>query len=309
MPALVEQMFSVREKVWHGLGIILDNPPTSEEALVAAGLNWNVVQEPIYKENGVGIPGYLANIRDSDGSVLGVVTKKYSIVQNREAFAFTDSLVDDGLTWETAGSLRGGKTVWVLGKFPDTMILDDKLEPYVCFTNTHDGTGAVRVCCTHTRVICNNTLNLALATAKRSWSAVHRGSMESKLTEAKLTLGLINDYTDALKIEAERLATIKISDEYVEGMLDNIYHPSNNDSDVRRRRIDMLKQTVFGCLMADDIKQYRGTAYGVMMAATDFADHSSPLRATANYNENRWAQIMVGHPFVDQMYKQILAAA
>lgn len=309
MPALIESMFSVREKPWHQLGTILDNPPTSEEALIAAGLNWNVVQEPIFKENGVSIPGYVANVRDSDNSVLGVVTKKYAIVQNREAFAFTDSLVaDDGMTWETAGSLRNGRTIWVLGKMPETKILDDKLEPYICFTNTHDGTGAVRVCMTPIRVVCNNTLNLALSTAKRSWSAVHRGSMESKLTEAKLTLGLINNYTDALKIEAERLAAIKISDETVEGMLDNIYHPSNDDSDVRKRRIDMLKQTVFACLMADDIKQYRGTAYSVMMAATDFADHSSPLRETANYRENRWAQIMVGHPFVDQMYKQVLAA-
>lgn len=309
MPALIESMFSVREKPWHQLGTILDNPPTSEEALIAAGLNWNVIQEPIFKENGVNIPGYVANVRDSDNSVLGVVTKKYAIVQNREAFAFTDSLVaDDGMTWETAGSLRNGRTIWVLGKMPETQILDDKLEPYICFTNTHDGTGAVRVCMTPIRVVCNNTLNLALSTAKRSWSAVHRGSMESKLTEAKLTLGLINNYTDALKIEAERLAATKISDETVEGMLDNIYHPSNDDSDVRKRRIDMLKQTVFACLMSDDIKQYRGTAYSVMMAATDFADHSSPLRETANYRENRWAQIMVGHPFVDQMYKQVLAA-
>lgn len=309
MPANVETCFVVREPAWHGLGTVLDNEPTSEDAIVAAGLGWNVIQEPIFKENGVGIPGYLANVRDSDSSVLGIVTKKYSIVQNKEAFAFTDSLVDEGLVYASAGSLRGGKQIWLLAKMPETMILDDKLEPYICFTNTHDGTGAVRVCCTHTRVVCQNTLNFALSTAKRSWSAVHRGSMESKLAEAKLTLELINNYTDALKIEAERLATIKISDETVEGMLDNIYHPSNEDSEVRRRRIDMLKQTVFGCMLADDIKQYRGTAYGVMMAATDFADHSTPLRATANYNENRWGQIMVGHPFVDQMYKQILAVA
>lgn len=311
MSALVESMFSANRVVpWHGLGKVLDSPLTSEEAIVAAGLDWHVIREPIFKENGVNVPGYFANVRDTDGSVLGVVTRKYTIVQNKEAFTFTDSLVGEaGLVYETAGSLKQGRTIWLLARLPRTNLLDDELDPYICFTNTHDGTGAVRVMCTHVRVCCANTLNLALSTAKRSWSAVHRGSMESKLTEAKLTLGLINDYTDALKIEAERLATIKISDESVEGMLDNIYHPSNEDSDVRKRRIDMIKQTVFGCLMADDIKQYRGTAYSVMMAATDFADHSAPLRATANYNENRWAQIIVGHPFVDQMYKQVLAVA
>ena len=178
MPALVETMFSAnRIKPWHGIGIVIDNPLTSEDAIVAGGLDWNVVQEPIFKENGVRVPGYFANVRDSDGAILGVVTNKYSIVQNKDAFAFTDSLVEEGLTYETAGVLRGGKQIWLLAKMPETMILDDKLEPYVCFTNTHDGTGAVRVCMTPTRVCCANTLNLALSTAKRSWSAVFPGRL------------------------------------------------------------------------------------------------------------------------------------
>lgn len=311
MPALVETMFSANRTVpWHGLGKILDAPPTSEDAIVAGGLDWTVIQEPIYKENGVAIPGYLANVRDTDSAVLGVVSKKYTVVQNKEAFAFTDSLVEDGgMTYETCGVLRGGRAVWLLGRMPETKILDDTLEPYVCFTNTHDGTGAIRVCTTPIRVVCNNTLNLALRTAKRSWSAVHRGSMESKLTEAKLTLGLINKYTDELQIEAERLAAMTMTDAAVEAMLDNIYKPSKEDSDIRKKRINLLKQSVFDCMSAPDIQNYRGTAYGVMMAVTDFADHSAPLRQTANFKENRWAQIMVGHPFVDQMYKQILAAA
>ena len=309
MPANVESMFYVREKVWHGLGTSLDNPPNSEEALIAAGLDWNVVQEPVYKNDGIVIPGYLANVRDSDQSTLGIVTTKYTVVQNKEAFAFTDSLVEDGgMKYVTAGALRGGRTIWLLCKMPQTTILDDQLDPYICFTNTHDGTGAVRVFSTPIRVVCQNTLNLALSTAKRSWSTVHRGSVESKLLEAKITLGLINDYTDALKIEAERLAAIKISDDSVIAMLDSYFKPSEKDSSIRRVRIEQSKEAVFSCMGAEDIKQYRGSAYGVMMAVTDFADHSAPLRQTVNYRENRWGQIMAGHPFVDHMYKQILVA-
>lgn len=309
MSANLESMFFVRDLPWHQIGTNLDEEPNSEEALIAAGLNWNVIQQPVFKEDGVKIPGYLANVRDSDQSTLGIVTTKYTVVQNKEAFAFTDSLVDEGgMKYVTAGSLRGGRTIWLLARMPQTTILDDQLDPYICFTNTHDGTGAVRVFSTPIRVVCQNTLNLALSTAKRSWSTVHRGSMESKLLEAKITLGLINDYTDALKIEAERLAAIKISDDSVISMLDSYFKPSDNDSSIRRVRIEQSKEAIFNCMEASDIKQYRGSAYGVMMAVTDFADHSAPLRQTVNYKENRWAQIMAGHPFVDHMYKQILAA-
>ena len=305
MPACVESLFSVREVPWHGLGQILDNPVTSKEAIVAAGLDWNVVTKEVYV-GGVKTPGYVANVRDSDNAVLGIVTNRYSIIQNREAFEFTDSLVSDGeLTYETAGSLRNGKQIWLLGKLPKTEILGDDLEPYICFTNTHDGTGAVRVCMTPVRVVCNNTLNLALRTAKRSWSTRHTGDIQSKVREAQATLGMANDYISALKQEAENLANINVSDETIEGILDQIYPVKDDASDLTKGRIDGLKEEFFRCLGMSDIKQFRGTAYGAMMAATDFADHSKPLRVTTNSDENRWNAIIVGHPFVDTMFKQL----
>lgn len=305
MPACVETLFSVREVPWHGLGQILDNPVTSKEAIVAAGLDWNVITKEVYV-GGVKTPGYVANVRDSDNSVLGIVTNRYSIIQNSEAFEFTDSLVSDGeLTYETAGSLRNGKQIWLLGKLPKTEILGDDLEPYICFTNTHDGTGAVRVCMTPVRVVCNNTLNLALRTAKRSWSTRHTGDIQSKVREAQATLGMANDYISALKQEAENLANINVSDETIEGILDLIYPVKDDASDLTKGRIDGLKEEFFRCLGMSDIKQFRGTAYGAMMAATDFADHSKPLRVTKNSDENRWNAIIVGHPFVDTMFKQL----
>lgn len=304
MPACVESLFSVREVPWHGLGTILDNPVTSEDAIVAAGLDWNVIKKEV-SVDGVKAHGYVANVRDKDNTILGIVTNRYSIIQNREAFEFTDSLVEEGMTYETAGSLRNGKQIWLLGKLPKDQILGEDLEPYVCFTNTHDGSGAVRVCMTPIRVVCNNTLNLALHTAKRSWSTRHTGDIQSKVREAQATLGLANDYISALKQEAENLANKKVSDETIEAILDMIYPVKDDASDLTKGRIEGLKQEFFRCLGMDDIKQYRGTAYGAMMAATDFADHSRPLRVTKNSDENRWSAIIVGHPFVDTMFKQL----
>ena len=140
MPANVETMFSVREKPWHGLGQIIDEAPTSRDAIEYAGLNWYVESNPIFDAKGNEIKGFKANTRSSDNSVLGVVTDKYKIVQNVEAFDFTDNIIGDEMRYETAGSLRNGKTIWLLGKMPDRYICEDKFEPYIVFTNSHDGT-------------------------------------------------------------------------------------------------------------------------------------------------------------------------
>lgn len=303
--AVVESMFSTGRKApWHGLGQTLENPLTSEDAIKAAGLDWNVKTEDVYV-GGVKAPGFVANVRDTDNSVLGIVTSRYSIIQNKEAFEFTDSLVAEGMTYETAGSLKNGRQIWLLGKLPKDQILGEDLEPYICFTNTHDGTGAVKVCMTPVRVVCQNTLNLALRTAKRSWSTRHTGDVQMKIREAQTTLGLANKYISALKQDAERMVEIRVTDATIEGILDQMYPQDGDTSDLRKARIEELKTGFFNCLNMEDVKQYRGTAYGAMMAATDFADHSKPLRVTKSAEESRFSSILVGHPFVDGMYKAL----
>ena len=305
----IESLMYVREVPWHGLGKQLDAPPTSKEAIVAAGLDWKVESKPIFDVAGNEINGFKANTRDKDNKVLGVVGNKYKIVQNEDAFDFTDSLVDDGMVYETAGSLNEGKKIWLLGKMPETMILNDKIDPYVCFVNSHDGTGAIKVCTTPVRVVCNNTLNFALNTAKRMWSTIHVGNMESKLAEAKETLGLITNYMQALNIDCEKMAKHKMTDAEFEAIFDELYPVDvNEDSKRRIENINNIKTTLFNCLLAMDVKPYKDTAYGKMMAVTDFANHAKPNRMTDKYYENRWGKIITGHPFVDAMYTQIRKA-
>jgi len=109
MAANVESMFYVRETPWHGLGTKVKEAPASNDALILAGLNWQVLQEPIFTAASEPIEGYKVNVRDSDRKVLGVVTDRYKVIQNNEAFAFTDELLGEGVRYETAGSLQGGK--------------------------------------------------------------------------------------------------------------------------------------------------------------------------------------------------------
>jgi len=159
MPANVESMFYVRVAPWHGLGVCVEEALNSEEALEHSGLNWNVIQSPIMTSTFGPIPGYKANIRDTDDKVLGVVTDRYKVVQNHEAFAFTDNLLGEGVKYETAGALQEGRKIWLLAKLPDRYIIEgEQIEPYLVFSNDHSGNGSIKVAMTPIRVVCQNTL-------------------------------------------------------------------------------------------------------------------------------------------------------
>ena len=122
MSANVETMFYVRVAPWHGLGTRVESALCAEEALEQSGLDWNVIQRPIMTSDYHPIPGYKANIRDKDNRILGVVTDRYKVVQNAEAFAFTNALLGEGVKYETAGSLNEGRKVWMLAKLPDRCV-------------------------------------------------------------------------------------------------------------------------------------------------------------------------------------------
>lgn len=300
MPALVESMMYVREKPWHGLGTRVEEAPTSSDALRMAGLDWNVVQRNIQVCGGAKIQNYTANVRDSDGAVLGVVSERYKIVQNAEAFEFTDSLIGGDVRYETAGSLNGGRKIWLLAKLPETEIVGDKTEPYLCFTNTHDGSGAIRVCMTPIRIVCNNTLNLALCSARRAWSVRHTGDMASKMHEARVCLEMACAYMDELGQTADRLANTTVSRDKLGEILDEMFPITEDSTDREKQNIQKLKDDYMVCYFAPDIMKFRGTAWGAVNAMSDMISHNAPRRKTANYRENNWGRIMDGHAMLDK---------
>ena len=310
MAANVESMFYVRETPWHGLGTKVLEAPASKDALQLAGLNWRVMQEPIYTAMEELVDGYKANVRDSDRKVLGVVTDRYRVIQNDEAFAFTDGLLGEGVKYKTAGSLQGGRKVWLLAHMPHEYIISgERISPYLLFSNTHDGSGAIKVALTPIRVVCQNTLNLALANAKRSWSMIHTGDIKEKMQEAKDTLFLAENYMDELGKEFEALRMKKLTDKQVMEYIEILLPIEDGSTPQQEKNMKRLREDMkIRYFDAPDLQGVGKNAYRFVNAVSDFATHAEPLRKTANYKENLFSRTVDGNPMIDKAYQMVSAA-
>lgn len=311
MAANVENMFFVgRETPWHGLGTSIETAPTSKDAIIYAGLDWKVIQSDVYTDNGTLIPGFKANIRDIDRQVLGMVTNRYQIVQNIEAFEFTDALLGEGVKYETAGSLASGKRIWMLAKMENRIITGENVAPYLVFTNSHDGKGAINVAITPIRVVCQNTLNLALRQAERKWSCVHVGDIKGKLEEAKRTLINANAYMDELHEEFGELKLMTLTDDKVDEYINMLIPLSETETSTTKiRRIeDMRNELRIRYHEAPDLVDIEKSAYRFVNAVSDFATHTIPFRKTKNFAENRFMKTIDGNALIDKAYAMMKEA-
>jgi phage/plasmid-like protein (TIGR03299 family) len=310
MSANVETMFYTREKPWHGLGTQVMEAPTSAAALSLAGLDWRVIQKPLLTYDEIPVPGFKANLRDSDNQVLGVVTDRYKVVQNEDAFAFTDSLLGEGVTYETAGSLQNGRRTWILAKLPQRYIISgDEITPYLVFMNSHDGSGAIKAAMTPIRVVCMNTLNLALSTAKRTWSADHVGDIQGKLEDARDTLLYAGRYMEELGKAIDGLNKIRLSDRKVYEYIDALFPLVDNATQTQKKNLLRLKEDVkVRYFEAPDLKGVGKNGYRFVNAVSDFATHSEPLRKRANYKESLFARTVEGNALIDRAYELVKAA-
>ena len=281
--------------------------PDSQAALELAGLDWNVIQKSIETQDGIPITGFKANLRDTDNRVLGVVTDRYKVVQNREAFAFTDGLLGEGVRYETAGSLQEGRRTWLLAKLPQRYIISgDEIAPYLVFMNSHDGTGSIKAAMTPIRVVCMNTLNLALSTAKRSWSTNHTGNIAGKMEDARYTLLYADQYMAELGKAIDRMNRMKLSDrqvyEYIDALFPLVDQPTEQQKKNLARMKEDLKERYFD---APDLKHVGKNAYRFVNAVSDFATHAKPLRERANYKESLFARTVDGNAMIDKAYELV----
>jgi phage/plasmid-like protein (TIGR03299 family) len=299
MPAGItssDSMFSVRETPWHGLGAVLDRPPaTIAEAIEASGLGWRVVREPIAVDRGDAatvddwweprceeIPGYYATVRQDTRAVLGIVGERYRIVQNHEAFAFVDQLLGSSLQFETAGSLNGGRRVWVLATLPEHVeVGGDPVRPYVLLMNSHDGSTAVIAATTPVRVVCMNTLNWGLQRARQRFSIRHTEQISRRVHEARRVLDLSIDYYAQFRTVGNRLASEQCSERQLQKVLDELYPSGTEDSltDRTRKTREQVKDRILELFVRGDTQgNAPGSKWAAVNAIVEYGDWHRPIR-------------------------------
>lgn len=214
----VEQMAYAGQVPWHGLGFPVDSNISIDSMLMQSGLDWTVSKQPIYRKEILGLGEFaqersflirdkVALMRDSDNTVLDIVGTKWNPVQNYEAFDFFRQWIDEGdMEMHTAGSLMGGKLTWVLAKVNDTfdVVPNDPVESYMLFSNPHKFGHSLNIRFTPTRVVCNNTLQLALSKHATGVTLNHRSKFNAD--QVKNTMGLVTDAMTNYKDQAQFLA-------------------------------------------------------------------------------------------------------
>ncbi len=320
MPSYVETMFSVRKVPWHRLGLVVTMAPSSRDALEMSGLNWRVSLRPLAVEAGGGrwVDGQerLGVVRHTDNRVLGVVSQRYRPIQNEEAFDFVDQLLGGGdIRYEAAGSLGQGKTVWLLARMTsEHCIVGDRIDPYLLFTNSHSGKASVKALMTPVRVVCANTLNLALHGAPRTWTAAHVGDIFRKVSGARETLGLARSYMEHLSKKAGTLAGIPIDENRWNRIVNELIPIPPSSSKPRKQNIYLLRNDLRERRRAKDLANYANTGWDSLNAVADHVAHVPSVAVLAGrkdfdpnigLSETRFYSVVAGHQMLDRAVKII----
>lgn len=271
---------SLREPAWHGLGTILDSEVTTSEMLAAAHLNnWDVRCEEI------NLPGrshrdFFAVTRtnpfDGEADVLGVVGERYKVVQNEDLFSFADNLLDGG-RWETAGSIKNGTVVFGSLALDREVVLDpngatDKVNTYMLVHTSHDGSLAVQASITPVRVVCQNTLNMALSGVKQTYKIRHTQTVQGKVAAAREALGIAHKYLDEFDKQAQELITQSVTDAQFFDIITAVYPKPEQDAKGSMTKWETKIDTLNDIYYGPTCENIKGTAWGAYNALTERLD-------------------------------------
>jgi len=278
---------------WHKLGTRLDNPATSKEAIEAAGLDFEVVLKPVHTYVDFDeklIPNKYATVRSDTNDVLGVVGARYQPIQNREAFTFFDSLVGEGeAIFHTAGVLSKGERIWVLAKLPDYIKIGKKdiVDKYLLLTNSHDGSSVVRAKLTPIRVVCNNTLSVALTGTQQEVRIRHTVSAVDKLEEGHKLLKLSNSLYEQLDSIFNKMALRKISDKQLMDYVKTLV-PDNPESKYHTRTENIRNSILDLHESGQGADLSRGTAWGAYNALVEHVDYFQGSKQPDKHLKSIW---------------------
>ena len=280
---------------WMSIGSDIVGSKSVSDALKRGGLNWEVIPENIRLSSGGGdLDGWIAT-RRSDVSgpagVLGVVGNRYAIIQNADLFSLTDVLAGEGgAQFETMGSFWGGAKVWMLMRLPQNFKVGgtDAVEKYLLVSGSHDGSGSVSVCLTSVRVVCQNTLAMALNTGRHLWRFKHTRNAAQQLKVVRTALKEEKETSIRWNEWANGLAARKVSPKYVEAFYTALLNP--NKKEETTTRMDNSKEALLALFCGGQEgaldPAMKGTAWGLLNSVTQWTDHDRSTRVAAGRNEN-----------------------
>lgn len=308
-----DDMMYVGETPWHGLGTRLADVATSAEAIAAASLGWKVIQTPVYTAipriaitNGVDgqhavgsvdmkrVEGQLAIVREDTDEVFAIMSDGYTPVQNTEAFEFFDALAGAGeAIYHTAGSLKGGRRVWILAKLPGDLKISDTdiLERYILLANSHDGSRAFSVQMTPVRVVCNNTLSVALGGEETRFKAKHTSNIMRRVNNARDLLGLSEAYFEMFMRGVERLVDARMTEGQMNDFSRRILGiaPKATADEIREPATTALFK--LPALFVSGQGNHGETAWDAFNAVTEYVDHVRPIGRAMNTYGDRSVEV------------------
>jgi phage/plasmid-like protein (TIGR03299 family) len=301
MSHAVETMAYTNETPWHGLGFRIDQAPTVKGMLRAAKIDWKVEKAPLFTENTNGeidqnVEGFYGLRRTSDNKVLDVVGSRYTPIQNEEAFEFFTEFVEAGqATMETAGSLRGGRMVWGLANLNQSFTLkgDDKVNGFLLMAVPHEQGKAACAKFTTVRVVCQNTISLALRRDLKGGTTEyrihHRKVFDAAAVEqAKIALGIARDQMGQFETTAKLLKRKSMRREDIIEVLAPTFQSQTKVADLLSGKEEL--STRMNTLLDINEKAPGAdptTAWGVLNAVTYYADHIAS-RTTDKRLTNAW---------------------
>lgn len=321
--AKISTMGTERKMYFEGIGVDVQAAHSLETAINVSGLNFEVAKHPISFMTQVPqqlgtqtvlvdvphpYPNQFATVRTDTLEPLGIVGKDYQILQNLEAFDFLDSLVGDA-KFETAGLYGNGAKSFITMSTEPMKILDDEFAPYILFTNSFDGSGAVRVMFTPIRVFCSNALVRAIKNATNRLSIRHSSNLQSRLDNARYVLLNNTNYLNALKAESEKLAVTPFSAEAFEALARSLFPVNTEDSELVQVRNEAQIEALLRAYKQDDLANFNNTAYKVVQAVADFESHKPVFRQTNQMDLKNIKTVMLGMPLLNQITERMLAVA
>ena len=280
-------MMYVGQSPWHKLGTYLgENAVTAEEAIVAAGMDWGVSTQEISCGGSI-IPDFQAIVREDTQEVLGIRKNKYTPYQNRDAFKVLDPFIGlNKAIWHTAGVLGKGERIWVLAKLPGQIEVtkNDIIDKYFLLTNSHDGSTGIKLMFTPIRVVCQNTLQMALVGGESSIMNVrHTKNHEIKIKNALKLLGLVEKLSEDFETDAKKMYEFKMSDADIDNYLSEIITIAGEAKEKVKLYEDkayIRYKTYIEDGIGTNIQGVKGSLWGAYNAVTESVDH--PTRKVKN---------------------------